>query len=58
MSYKNIKRTLAACNLSSLDCLGLKLLAMPKESSIKKRVAINRDTMYLLDQAMAELYKA
>jgi len=58
MSYKNIKRTLAACDFSSLDYLGLKLLAMPKESSIKKRVAINRDTMYLLDQAMAELYKA
>ena len=56
--YENIKKTLAACDLSSLYCLGLKLLAMPKESSIKKRVAINRDTMYLLDQAMAELYKA
>ena len=58
MSYQNIKNTLDVCDFSSLDCLGIKLLAMPEESSIEKRIGINRDTMYLLDQAMAELYKA
>ena len=58
MSYENIKNTLEVCEFSSLDCLGIKLLAMPEESSIEKRIGINRDTMYLLDQAMAELYKA
>ena len=55
MTYENIIKTLAVCDLSSLYCLGLKLLTMPKESSIEKRVSINKDSMYLLDQAISEL---
>jgi hypothetical protein len=58
MTYENIQNTLAGCDSRALVCLGIKLLAMPVESSIKKRIGINRDTMYLLDRAMAELYKA
>jgi hypothetical protein len=57
MSYENIKNTLAVCDFSSLDCLGIKLLAMPEESSIEKRISINRDAMDLLDQAINKINK-
>ena len=55
MSYNNIKETLMACNYDKLDCLGIKLLAMPSNSSIEKRISINRDAMILIDQAINEI---
>jgi hypothetical protein len=55
MTYENIKKTLASCDLSLLDCLGIKLLAMPKESSINKRIAINKNSMDLINQVITEL---
>ena len=58
MSYKNIKNTLAACNIGALNCLGIKLLAMPTDSDMKKRININRDAMILLDQAINEINRA
>jgi len=57
MSFENIKKTLASCNLNSLPILGLKLLAMPNSSSIEKRIAINKDSMFLLNQAKNEIAK-
>jgi len=56
MSYNCIKQTLMACNYDKLECLGIKLLAMPSNSSIEKRININRDTMKLLDQAINEIF--
>jgi len=44
-----------ACNYDKLDCLGIKLLAMPSNSSIEKRISINRDAMILIDQAINEI---
>ncbi len=55
MTYENIKKTLGSFDLSLLDCFGIKLLAMPKESSIYKRICINKDSMDLISQIIAEL---
>lgn len=55
MSYENIKNTLAACDFSTLTCLGIKLLAMPNDSSMEKRISLNKDTMNLLDQAISDI---
>ena len=55
MTYENIKKALLTCNYNTLDCLGIKLLAMPAESTIEKRICINRDSMFLLDQAIREI---
>jgi len=56
MTYNNIKNTLSISNLDSLDFIGIKLLAKPNNSSLKKRIAINRDTLCLLDKAVKELH--
>ena len=58
MTYENIKNTLALCDLNSLDFLGVKLLAMPKESSVEKRISINKDSIGLLDRAIIETSRA
>ena len=55
MTFENIKNTLSTCDSITLDCLGLKLLAMPDNSTIEKRISINKDAMELLDQAINEL---
>lgn len=55
MSYENIKNTLAACDFSTLTCLGIKLLAMPNDSTMEKRISLNKDTMNLLDQAISDI---
>jgi hypothetical protein len=58
MTYENIKNTLALCDLNTLDFLGVKLLAMPNESSIEKRISINKDSIGLLDRAIIETSRA
>tara|TARA_Y100000590_G_scaffold180640_1_gene205873 strand:+ start:21257 stop:22267 length:1011 start_codon:yes stop_codon:yes gene_type:complete len=58
MSFENIKNTLAACDFNALDCLGIKLLAKPSNSTIEKRISINRNTMILLDQTINEINRA
>lgn len=58
MTYENIKKTLGSCNINSLVCLGIKLLAMPNRSSIEKRIAINKNTMCLLDIVINEIAKS
>lgn len=55
MSYENIKNTLASCDFDALGFLGIKLLAMPSDSTIEKRISINRDAMILLDLAINEI---
>jgi len=58
MSYENIKNTLVACNGYALDYLGIKLLAFPDDSTIEKRIGINRNAMILLDHAIQYINKA
>ena len=53
MSFENIKNTIAACDYNVLDYMGIKLLAMPGDSTIEKRIGVNRDTMILLDHAIS-----
>ena len=55
MSFENIKNTLLACDYNALDYLGIKLLAMPDESTIEKRIGINKDAMILLDHTIKEI---
>jgi len=55
MSYNSIKQTLMACDYDKLNFLGIKLLAMPSNSSIEKRISINSDALILLDQAINEI---
>ena len=55
MSFENIKNTLLACDYNALDYLGIKLLAMPDESTIEKRIGINKDAMILLDHTNKEI---
>ena len=58
MSYENIKSTITTCDLNKLTCLGIKLLAMPSDSTIEKRIGINRDAMTLLDLTINDINKA
>ena len=55
MTFENIKNTLAACDFNALDCLGIKLLAKPSNSTIEKRISINKNAMILLDQTINEI---
>ena len=55
MSYDNIKTTLEICDYSSLYLIGIKLLSMPKNSSLHKRVCINNDTMTIMDKIINEI---
>ena len=58
LTYENIKNILALFDLNTLDFLGVKLLAMPKESSVEKRISINKDSIGLLDRAIIETSRA
>ena len=55
MTYEAIKSTLDVCETKFLDLVGLKILAMPENSSLKKRVSLNMDTIKLLDKARREI---
>ncbi len=49
MTAGNMEASLAACDIRMLDYIGIKLLAMPEDTSIERRVGLNRDAMGLLD---------
>ena len=55
MTFENVKKLLKICDLDTLDFIGVKLLAMPKKSSIEKRISINEDSLALLKQAINEV---
>lgn len=55
MTFENIKNTFEECANYTLKYIGIKLLAIPNDSTIKKRVGINRDAMNLLDLALNEI---
>jgi len=56
MNAENIKHTLEECVINNLSYIGVKVLAMPiEESSIEKRIGINRDTLKILNQIIKEM---
>tara|TARA_B110000438_G_C15800460_1_gene644921 strand:- start:868 stop:1857 length:990 start_codon:yes stop_codon:yes gene_type:complete len=55
MTYGAIKQALIHAEISSLSFLGIKLLAKPDNSSIEKRIKINKNTMHLLDDVQKEI---
>ena len=56
MNFKNIKDTLKECDIDKLSYIGVKVLAMPiEDSSIEKRIGINRDTLKVLNKIIKEM---
>ena len=55
MTHNTIKQSLSVAKLTSLSFLGIKLLAKPENSSIEKRIKINKNSMLLLDDVLASL---
>ena len=49
------KRSLKASDFENLEYIGIKLLAMPDESSMEKRIGINREALQMLYLAIEEL---
>ena len=41
-----------ACNIDDLEYIGIKLLALPDDSTIEKSIGLNRDTIRLLDHVI------
>jgi len=52
MSFQNIQNTLKSCNINKLDYIGVKLLPLPSELTISKRVGINSDALMLIRKAL------
>jgi len=55
MSLSEINNVLSVCDFSTLGYLGIKLLAMPNDSTIEKRVGINYGAMMMIDEVVEEL---
>lgn len=56
MTAKEIKKTLLGCNLDTLDYIGVKVLSMPiDQSSMKRRIGLNADTLKILNQTIKEI---
>ena len=56
LSRENILKCINESDYKSLDYLGIKVLAMPiNESSLERRIGINKDTMQILKQTIASL---
>ena len=55
LSFFEIKRSLKASDFENLEYIGIKLLAMPDESSMEKRIGINREALQMLYLAIEEL---
>jgi len=56
MTNENMEATLRACDLSKVDYVGIKLLALPESTSIDRRVGLNRDAMKLLDIVISKTH--
>lgn len=57
MTAENIEATLMACNMSMLEYIGIKLLAMPESTSMDRRIGLNRDIMKLLDRVISNIHE-
>jgi hypothetical protein len=56
LTHKNISKTLGLFDINSLDYLGIKLLSMPiDKSTIERRIGLNRDAIFILDNVISEL---
>jgi len=56
MTVENIEASLVACDVKALDYIGIKLLAMPKDTLIERRVGLNRDAMKILDIVISRIH--
>lgn len=56
MTSENIEATLMACDMDILEYIGIKLLAMPENTSIERRIGLNRDAMKLLDRVISNIH--
>ena len=55
MSFQNIQSTLKAFDKNKIDYIGLKLLPLPSELSISKRIDINSDAIKIIKKAIKEI---
>ena len=55
LSFHEMRRSLKACDIEDLEYIGIKLLAMPDESSMEKRIGINREALKMMDMVIEEL---
>jgi hypothetical protein len=55
MTEENIRCSLVAADLKSLDYLGIKIMDLPNTSSIARRVGLNRDFLALLNRIIGTL---
>lgn len=55
MTYENIKETLMNCDLAQLEFIGVKLLALPESSSMKKRIGINENSLNLINEIIGKI---
>jgi hypothetical protein len=56
LNHENIKKTLNLLDINNLDYLGIKINAIPlSEINIERRVGLNKDAVYILDNILKEL---
>jgi len=56
LNHENINNTLNLLDINNLDYLGIKINAMPlSEVNIERRVGLNKDAIYILDNILEEL---
>ena len=56
LTHKNVSNILQLLDLNGLHYLGIKLLSMPiNNSSIERRVGVNRDAIFILEDIISEL---
>ena len=58
MTVENIEASLMACDMKTLDYIGIKLQAIPKDALIVRRIGINRDAMKILDIVTSRVHDA
>lgn len=55
MTLENMKNTLSGCKVNALSYIGVKVLSMPvDDSTMKRRIGINKDTMKILNKIIKE----
>ena len=55
MSFDNMKSTLKVCDHRELKFLGIKLLSLPKSTSIDSRVELNQNAIFMLKEVLKGL---
>ena len=52
LNFENLQKTIKSCDINEIDYIGIKLLPLPSNTSIKERVGINRDALSLIFKAV------